>query len=228
MSALLQVFYKPGELFSSLPDRRRAWLMPLLANALLGCAIFAVEVHYIGFLNIVRQQLAALHMSAENMEKALTQAAAPARLYSSCIQTAIFVVLASLLIAGILKAFSMMTSRSPGYGAVLAMVAIAQFPYYLVALLMTLLILAIAPDPTSLNIRNLIATNPAAFMDKETMSSGLYSLLESLDLLSFAEIGLLAYGFGKITRSSFFAGLGAAGGIWIVYVSIKMALSLLF
>jgi hypothetical protein len=110
----------------------------------------------------------------------------------------------------------------------LSMVSLAQFPYYLVVLLMVTLILTVAPDPGSLSIRNLIATNPAAYMDKDTMAPGLYSLLESVDLLSFAEIALLSYGFGKLTRAGFFAGLAAVMGMWIVYVSVKMALSLLF
>jgi hypothetical protein len=228
MSALLHVFYQPGELFSSLPDRRRAWIIPLVVNCILAMAIWAVEVHYMGFITIVRQQLAAIHMRPENMAIALERANTPARLYGSYIQTAFAVTLGALLISGVLKALSLMTGRSPRFGAMLSMVALAQFPYFLVVLLMTTLILTVAPDPGSLSVRNLIATNPAAYMDKETMSPGLYSLLESVDLLSFAEIFLLSYGFGKLTRAGFFAGLAAVLGMWIVYVSCKMALSLLF
>lgn len=228
MSALLHVFYKPGELFSSLPDRRRAWIIPLVVNCLLGVAIWAVEVHFMGFLTIVRQQLAAIHMKPENMAIALERSNTPGRLYASYFQTAFAVALGALLISGVLKALSLMTGRSPHFGAMLSMVTLAQFPYYLVVLLMTTLILTLAPDPGSLSIRNLIATNPAAYMDRDTMASGLYSLLESVDLLSFAEILLLSYGFGKLTRAGFFGGLAAVLGMWIVYVSIKMALSMLF
>lgn len=228
MSALLHVFYKPGELFSSLPDRRRAWIIPLVVNCILGMAIWAVEVHYMGFLAIVRQQLMAIHMRPENMAIALERANTPARLYASYFQTAFAIVLGALLISGVLKGLSLMTGRSPRFGAMLSMVSLAQFPYYLVVLLMTTLILTVAPDPGSLSIRNLIATNPAAYMDKDTMAPGLYSLLESVDLLSFAEIALLSYGFGKLTRAGFFGGLAAVVGMWIVYVSVKMALSLLF
>jgi hypothetical protein len=228
MSALLHVFYKPGELFSSLPDRRRAWIIPLLVNCLLGVAIWAVEVHFMGFISIVRQQLSAIHMSAQTMEIALARANTPVRLYLSYVQTAFAVVFVALLISGVLKALSLMTGRSPNFGAMLSMVSLAQFPYYLVVLLMTTLILTVSPDPGSLNVRNLIATNPAAYMDKEAMAPGLYSLLESVDLLSFAEMILLSFGFGKLTRSGFFGGVAAVFGMWIVYVSCKMALSLLF
>ncbi len=228
MSALLHVFYKPGELFSSLPDRSRAWIIPLLANCVLGMLIWAVEVHFMGFITIVRQQLTAIHMKPENMAIALERANTPARLYGSYIQTALIIVVGALLISGVLKALSLMTARSPRFGAMLSMVSLAQFPYYLIVLLMTTLILTIAPDPGSLSIRNLIATNPAAYMDKDAMAPGLYSLLESVDLLSFAEIALLSYGFGKLTRAGFFGGLAAVLGMWIVYVSCKMAISLLF
>ena len=228
MSALLHVFYKPGELFSSLPDRKRAWIIPLIVNCLLGVAIWAVEVHYMGFLTIVRQQLTAIHMRPENMAIALERSNTLGRLYASYFQTAFAIVLGALLISGVLKALSLMTARSPRFGAMLSMVSLAQFPYYLVVLLMTTLILTVAPDPGSLSIRNLIATNPAAYMDRDTMAAGLYSLLESVDLLSFAEIALLSYGFGKLTRAGFFGGLAAVLGMWIVYVSIKMALSMLF
>jgi hypothetical protein len=60
------------------------------------------------------------------------------------------------------------------------------------------------------------------------MAKGLYSLLSSIDILSFGEIGLLALGFSRITRTNLFFGFAAVGGLWILYVSSKMALSLLF
>ena len=46
--------------------------------------------------------------------------------------------------------------------------------------------------------------------------------------IDFAEIGLLALGFSRITKSGIFFGLAAAGGLWVLYVSVKMGISLLF
>lgn len=228
MNALLQVFYKPGEVFASLADRPRAWIIPLLLDCILGMCIWAVELHFMGFQEIIRQQLSNFHMNPDAMQRALEQSNTPARLYGSYIQTGLFVVISLVLIGGVLKGFSLMTGRPPRFGSMLAMVAIAEFPYYLVVLIMTALILVISPDPSSLSIRNLIATNPAAYMDQAAMPRGLYSLLESIDLLSFGEIALLAYGFGRLTRAGFFGGLAAVVALWIVYVSCKMAVSLLF
>jgi hypothetical protein len=93
---------------------------------------------------------------------------------------------------------------------------------------MTTLILVASPDPTTLDSKNLVATNLGAYMNKDTMAKGLYSLMTSLDILSFAEIFLLALGFSKITRSNLFFGFAAVGGLWVLYVAVKMGISLLF
>jgi len=65
-------------------------------------------------------------------------------------------------------------------------------------------------------------------MDKATASKGLYSFMTSMDALSFGEIGMLSYGFSKITKTSFGSALFAIVAIWIVYVFGKVAVSLIF
>ena len=131
-----------------------------------------------------------------------------------------------LSVSGVLFAFGMMTSRAPKFGSMLAMVNLAFFPYYVVTVLMTALVVIVAPDKSALDINNMLATNVGAFVSKSETSKGLYALYTSLDLLSFLEIGLLAFGFSKLTKSGFAAGLGAVGAMWFLYVISKMALSL--
>jgi hypothetical protein len=108
------------------------------------------------------------------------------------------------------------------------MVALAFFPYRLVFCLMTVLVLLAAPDPTALDSSNLLATNLGAFMNKEAISKGLYTLLSALDILSFAEIGLLSYGFAKVNRTSVAFGLFAVVSLWAVYTLIRIGVSLIF
>jgi hypothetical protein len=89
------------------------------------------------------------------------------------------------------------------------------------------LVVVAAPDRSVLDVQNLLATNVGAFMDKDTMSKGLYTLLSAFDILTFAEIGLLSYGFAKVNRTSISFGLFAVLSLWFVYVLIRMGLSLL-
>ena len=121
----------------------------------------------------------------------------------------------------------MISNHQPRFGTMFSMVTLAFLPYYLVLAVMTTLVMLASPDPTSLDVSNILATNAGAFLNKETTSKWLYSVAASMDLLSFGEIGLLN-GFSKITRSSFASGLGAVLSIWILYVFAKAVLGSLF
>jgi len=47
-------------------------------------------------------------------------------------------------------------------------------------------------------------------------------------VLTFAEIGLLSYGFAKVNRTSVSFGLMAVLSLWLVYVLIRVGLSVVF
>ena len=228
MTPLLQVFSSPGAAFASLPERRRAWLLPIICDAILLLLVNILIAHFMGMENVARQQMSGFNLPPDQMEKAVAQAATPARIYIGYVATLLLTPIILMAIAGALTIFSMMTSRQPKFSAMLSMVSISFFPYWLIACVMTGLILMLAPDPGSMDIRNLVASNVGAFMDKNSLPKGLYSLLSSIDILSFAEIGLLGYGFSKLTRVGLFGGIGAVMALWVLYVSSKMALSILF
>jgi len=230
MKALLEVFYQPGKLFASLSERRFAWVLPLLFVSALGTFSYWLMTHYIGAATIARQQLEvyARNMPPEQMQAAIARAGSPTQMYISLVSGFFGSALAMLVVAGAFMAFAQMTSRAPRFATMLAMVCLAWFPYVLVATVMGWLILAISPDPTSLDYRNLIATNVGAFMNRNETSKGLYALMSSLDVLSFAEIFLLSLGFSKVTKSKLGMGLGVVLGLWAVVVLIKMGFSMLF
>jgi len=230
MKALLEVFYAPGKLFASLPERSFAWVLPLIFTALIGVLGSWVVPHYIGRENIARQQMEmfASRMSAEQMQLAISRANQPLQIYIGYASAAVAICIGMLIIAGILMAFGMMTKRAPGFGSMLAMVCLAFFPYLLVTTLMNWMTLALSPDPASLDFRNILATNVAAFMNKNETSKGLYSVMTSIDILSFVEICLLALGFSKLTKAKFGGGLAAILALWTVYVIVKMGFSMVF
>ena len=226
MKALFEIFFQPGKVFADLPDRRAAWVAPLLANTILLMLSTAITVNVLGMEMIMRQRLATSNMSPEQMQLAMERATSPVAVYFTYGAVAFGVPLSMLIVSGMLFAFGMMTSRSPKFGSMLAMVNLAFFPYFFVTVLMTTLVVLAAPDKTSLDVSNILATNVAAFVNKSETSKGLYALYGSLDILSFIEVILLSYGFSKLTKAGFFAGFGAVGAMWILYVAAKMAMSL--
>ena len=196
-----------------------------------GCALVVcismLTFHFLGAENVIRQQVQAF-VPPDRLDAAVASGASPARIYVGYVMAFLATPIMLAAVAGALLVISMMTARQPTFDAMYSMVALAFLPYWLVTCVMIALTLMAAPDPASMDIRNLLATNVGAFMDKDSLPKGLYSLLTSLDVLSFAEIALLGYGFSKLTRVSLFAGIGAVAALWVLYVSVKMSLSILF
>ena len=230
MKALLQVFYSPGTLFGTLPEQSGfpVWVLPLILNALLILSVTWMVPHYIGRSNVARQQARMLKMNPEQTEQMVKRSNEARSETAGYVVSVLGSLLYQVMVAGALLAFALMSRRPPTFPAVLSLVTLAMFPYYLVVAGMTLLILSNAPDPPSLNSLNLIATNPAAYLDPNSLGKGVYGLLSSLDALSLGQVGLMGYGFAKLTRSSLFAGLGAVGALWVLYLSVKILLSLMF
>jgi hypothetical protein len=225
---IFEVFYEPGKLFSSLERRRGAWVLPLVLGVLLTLGTTAAAIHFVGMETIVRQRLQSTRLSPEQMQTAIERSNTPGQLYFTYAATVVISCLAMLSVAGLLTLFALVGSKQPSFGANFSMVTLAFFPYTVVVCVMTVLVLLTAPDRSGLDINNLLATNVGAFLNKETMSPGLYTLLSALDVLSLVETGLLSYGFSKVNRTTFSFGLFAVVSLWIVYVMIKMGLSLIF
>lgn len=225
---IFEVFYQPGKLFASLPTRRAAWILPLLLNLLLGVGATVMVIQKIGLETIVRQQVENRpNMTPEQQQQALNNANSPAigyLIYGASVLAAIVV---PLIIAGALAIFALMAPQQPKFGTTFSMVTLSYFPYTLIVAVMSIIVLAVAPDTSVLDYQNLLSTNVAAFMNKETTGKGLYAFLGSMDALSFGEIGFLGYGFSKITRSSVFYGMFSVGCLWAIYVVIKVGLSAL-
>ncbi len=224
---IFEVFYAPGKLFASLPERKGAWILPFVLNIALTCVVSGLVVHYIGMENILRQQFEGSRMPADQMEKIIAQAAsAPA--WRNYLQTGLGTAIGYPFIALLIWVFALMAAKDAKYGNQFTMVVHAYFPYNLIVSIMSAAILMAAPDPVQLDVRNLIASNAAVFLNKAEVSKALYSLASSVDVLSFAEMMLLALGFAKVNKSKFGYGFAGVMVLWILYVSVKVILSLLF
>jgi hypothetical protein len=228
MLSIVEVFYQPGKLFASLRDRKAAWIIPLLADMLILMASVAVMVSLVGLDVMMRQRLQNTNMSPEQMQLALSRMSSPNAAYFSYAGSVASTILIVLLITGLLMVFAMMTQEKPRFGSMLSMVTLALLPYWLITFVMTTLVLVASPDRTSLDFTNLLATNIGAFMDKTTTSKGFYSLMTSMDLLSFFGIGMLAYGFSKVTRAGISSGLAAILTLWILFIAGRAAVASLF
>ncbi len=228
MRALIEVFFRPAALFEALPSRPASWLLPLILNALLAVAVSWMVPHYVGRETAIRQGAQAAKMNPEQTAALVKQLTRPGNIAGGYVFLAVEFLLFQLILAGALYAFALMSSRPPDFGPMLSMVALALFPYMLVVAGATFAALATASDPTKLNSLNLLPTNPAAFEDPNSLGKGIYGLLSSVDGLVFLEIGLLSLGLSRLTKWSYGLALGAIGGLWVLYMSVKTVMGLMF
>jgi hypothetical protein len=231
MMALLEIFFSPGKVFDEIRERR-IFLPALVAVMLLSVATFAVLANMVGMQAMARKQLESssrtASMTAEQKDAAIAQAGSPARLYVTCGAFFIGSAVIMLAIAGIALGGLAAAGGKVSYAQVLGVVCYVGVPFTLLNLVMTAAVLYAAPDRDSLDFNNLIATNIGAFLNNETTGKMIYSIAGSIDLISFAHIGMLGWGFSRVSRLSFATCTFIVIAMWAVYVLGKAGLSVLF
>ena len=226
MLGLLQIFYSPAKVFDRVRERG-TWFPALLG--IMVCALLAsfVVVQSVGMETLIRKQIEsnprqAAQMGPEGIARAANSPIAKGMAYGApLIATPIvMIIIATLFMTGLTLSGSKLR-----FSQVLGATSYAWFPYSVLTLLMTALILQVSPNKEDLNFRNLIATNAGAFLDPATTNKGLYSFASSIDLLSFGLVAFLAYGLSRVSQRSYGSCLMVVAVLWLVYVIGKTGIA---
>jgi len=229
MAELLQIFFSPAKVFDRVRERG-IWFPALLA--ITACAVLAsfVVVQSLGMETIMRKQMesnprAMERMGPEGIAKAANSPVVKGFTYGGPL---IFTPLVLVITAALFMAGLSMTGSKLRFPQVLGATSYAWFPYSLLTLLMSALILQVSPSKEDLNLKNLIATNAGAFLDPTTTNKSVYSFASSIDLLSFGLIAFLSYGLARVSGRSFGSCAAIVIGVWLIYVIAKSGLAAMF
>ena len=225
MGSFVQIFYDPAAVFARVRERG-SWAAPLIALALITMISFLYVSHTIGMENVTRRFFdehpsMANQIPPDKKELAIQQSAAPARLAMSAFFGGVGVAVVTLIIAVILMVMLSIMDRKPQLAQMLGTVAWASFPIAIVAGLMSLLILFLSKDPSELDPQTLLATNVAAFLDKSSTGSFVFSLARSFDLLAIGQICLLSFGISRVTGVKMGQAFALVLGLWLVWVLLR-------
>jgi hypothetical protein len=223
------VFFEPGKTFEDI-GRRPTWFLPLLI-IVLSTVLFTTAVgQRIGWERIVRQNIEnsprAQQLPAEQREQQIAVGARVAPIFG--FSTVILIPLGYIVTAAILLAMTAMMSGGLKFKQVFAIVCYSGLPGVLFAILG--MVVMFLKKPEDFNINNPLMFNVAAYLDPQTTSKFLYSLLLSIDLFSFWMIFLIATGLKQAAgkRLSFAGALTAVVVPWAIYVLCKSALAGVF
>ncbi len=128
---------------------------------------------------------------------------------------------ALVLVAGALTLAVAYFEARPAFFTMLGTVCYAVFPFAFIGAVLSLILLAITSDASSLDLENLPALNLSRVLDRDTSSIAVYAMASEMDLLLGGEILLLTFGLTKVTALTYMQGLAICGSLWGVLVLWK-------
>lgn len=227
---VIGVLTSPGETFADIV-RKPTWFLPVLLLSVLGLGVAHMMNQRIDWKDYVRQQLdkspRAADLPAEQKDRIATQQSqwSPPFAYALGGCGAIF----STLILGLVYwgAFNLLAGAQMRFGQSLGIVAHAELTG-LISAPMLILILYLKEyghvDPESM-----VASSLAAFLPGDA-PRWLVSIGNSVELFWLWTMFLLALGFTAVNPRKIGMGkaLGIIGGIWMLWVFIKVSLAAVF
>jgi len=223
------VFHSPGSTFADIA-RKPGWLAPLLV--LVASAVLFTEAMLwkVGMDRIIRMSLEqsprAAQMAPEQVEQAVTQGGKIWAIFAH-LGGVLGTPIVMLIVAGLgLLIVNAIFGKDLEFPVAFSVTCYSHLPSIL-AMLMGLAMIFLG-DVERFNVRNPIPTNPGFFLNPLETSKPLYVLASSLDIFTIWLLVLLGIGFSaatgrKVKASSIFA---CFAGLWIVWVLIKLGLSL--
>jgi Yip1 domain len=207
-SRLVGIWFSPGETFAEI-GRAPRWLVPTLLFVLLSTVGVYLLTERYGRERIAREQIEmtvnAGWIPEDKAAEVIQQATSPAAINQSRITgtlgMAVFMMVMLLIVAGLLKAASLMMGYENTFKALLSVTA---FSFLAVGVVTTLVLLVTAylKDPTEIDMLNPISSNLASVLTMAgvELPKFVMGLLSYVDLFGIWRLALLAIGCAAVTR----------------------------
>jgi hypothetical protein len=220
--ALRSMFFHPAAALDSLRHRPQ-WFWPLLVAAAYAMAVNLFLMHRIGIARLVNTALQA--NGAIDPQSVLEGALAQKNeiLVFQGLGTLVGTFFTALVVAKVLWLILTLVGEEASYKEVLAMVAHISLLTIVVRESMMVLTVIAMRDLDGFNLQNPLATNLAFFI--RSVSPATFRLLRSVDLITFANIFLLALGMSKLSsRLSIRRACALVILPWGIYVGLSLLL----
>lgn len=230
VAALWGALVHPVDTFRRIVEAPWKWvLFPLLVMAILNAAASLSFTSRVDMRQLVRDQIQksrlADQMSEEQIEEAAERAASRPRWRTAAFGVVGFVVLV-LFLSALFWLVLLAFGTEITFPRSLLAVGYAFLPAGISALLFLLVLFV--KDPNALDVNNPLATNAAAFLDREATARPLYALLKALDFFKFWILFLLSLGLAAAARCKTSSAAVAVGILYALWVGISAALAALF
>lgn len=223
LARLGNIFFEPRRTFADIAAKPRFWVPMLLIVALSVVYLSAFSSH-VGWERFMRQQTEKSaqmqNLPADQREKAIemqVKFAAPMGMAGAIVGTPIaFMVSAAIL----MFIFTNLLGSTVSFKQSLSIVSYSSLPAIIGTA--TSLLVMFLKDPSDFDLQNPAGLNVGFYLDPNSTKAWIVSLGNSIDLLSFWSILLLATGFSIVAKKPWKSALMGVLMPWAVYVVIKV------
>lgn len=226
--------FSPKATFESIA-RRPTWVVPLLLLTLMSIGVTALFSQRVGWRTFMEHEIATNasaqrrmeQVPADQKEQVLDQQAKFAGVIGY-VAAVLGPILGAVIVAAVLlAAFNLVLGAKVGFSTALAIVMYSWIPLLIHGLLG--IVILFVKDPSTIDIKNLVASNPGALLSEDS-AKWLVTLLTSLDIFAFWAIALQALGFSSTNprKISFGKAFGTIFTVWLLYVLVRVGAAAIF
>ena len=227
---IVNTFVAPSKAFEDI-RRNTSWWLPWLIVGIFAAVSFALFLKKIDVEQFVRDQIASSPRQSQAFES-LPKDQQNQRIAISVKITKvtpylipIITLITGLIVAAILMAaFNFIHEAAVPYTRSLAIFFYAGLPNIVTAVL-AIITVTMANSMEGRNPRNLVATNPAYFMDYQNTSKFLYGMAGSLDVITIWVIVLIGIGFKVNSAKPKLSTGSAIGTVVVLYLVWRLIAS---
>jgi Yip1-like protein len=225
ISLLFKVLWSPGEALFFLSKNPKV-LTPILFLTLFSIVTGAVLVTKLDSAELtmraIERSSRGSNLSDEQKAQLRRQMGSPVVKVFTFVSAVVGALLVVLIVAGIYFALFTMLGREGSFKAFLSITAYAFVPRIFSSLAAVLS--AYVVPPSSLMPDELGSLSPAVFLDRDAMSTVVFTAVNTIDLVTIWVLILLWIGYGFVTRKSLSKVSRAAAilGVFMLYVALRL------
>jgi hypothetical protein len=227
---LMGIFISPAETLADVA-RKPDFVTPLILAVLAAVAVTETMLWKIGMERIVRMSIEqsgrASSMSPDQMDQAVRQGAKYGAIFAH-IGGVVVPPIALLIVAALgLLIVNLILGAQAKFKTVFSLICYANLVTLLGALMAVAVILF--GDPDHFNTQNPMPANVGFFLNPREVSKPLYSLATSADIFTIWFLILIAIGLAEGTGRKVkpFSIFLVYAGFWVIWILVKMGLSML-
>ena len=229
MKPLIAIFYTPGSVFNR-NLAKPVWAIPITASLLIQTVLTFWITHRIGIQVSIQRSLDPFRdrFSPQDLQEMARSLATP---QMQAVGHAIGLLRGCgewLCAAYLVYFLTRFVAPAATFKTCCSLLAYVSYAYHLVHALLCSVVLAVAPDPSDLDLLSPFRFDPALLLDRANTPRWIYTLLSSFGLLELAAVGLLSLGlFTSLRNVPFKTALAIAGVVFLSGVAARTLWALL-